>query len=957
MQALLGGLMGGGPQQAQTPQPQEQREDQAKWQKFQAPPNEMLDKEGSYKDMKPTSKDLSKFIQRNLQSAIVNAANKQERAVYQQIAKQMEMDESKEKFTDLYNETFIMWLLGKSHYNRSKSDLYLEWRNSLAIAEAQLDNDPNGVTVGQKWSMMATEPTFDKFLQNLDFNPTPWGNKNISFLPGCQEFLDSIVDKRAEVEKYFSKMALNGPRNITDAWMVYKYIIHKNEIDDVVIDYAKSIVGPYELPASDQIPVHVVQANNQGDYFEIDGVMGNGAVRKVDRYTYKYFYVAQDGTIQINTSFSNEISPDTIPADIPPPYSIAHSKTKSAFLQYATAITHVLPQGNAVQTTAILEDLADVKKRITSQLDPLDGIYFNISMGGELNRMVNEYASLIRESEGYSVQQKEQMINTIVKLKTIFPEIQLKDEEGLESFRVQGNMAANIIAAIQQFSERIVGHLKESGFIHPNDGEGQEEIRARRGGEGVVPISEQLTNIRNTIQALGGVVAEGREEQRNLMTQSMIHQGGVFSEAQKQTAQLERVNQGINAIGRAAVDASNNQREAIERQTEAIEQQTEESIGLQRSIDKRLRKLHRLLRKGGAPGAFGVPVEPIIPEGGGGEEEEEFEFFDTMEEFPEEEGGGGGEIGQIIGILHEIRELLARDPVIDIAVRSSVNGLEKDIRARVIGREVDAGVGSGENLGEFVQSAGQPRPGPPALLNRGEVMDSAYMTQIVKKTLDEITRVGVSDAVADFLHMRLDQYEGNGEVMRQILTNIQAEGLALLRAIKDEEYGDDSEEMKMIKRTFTIAVFNALQSRIHVNKPEWQEVEMYLDAIMVAAEEIATAAKSKFRRGIKRILKGDEGGGSPRMSERDVMFLRYKGFQKEEEAKYLNSWMSGMILQTGEQFRYIRDTLDQTIMRYNAAKMTERKLLRGVEEGVDVNQYVYLTEDQKNRLRGQNTNA
>ncbi len=479
MQALLGGLMGGG--QPQMPQQQEQREDQAKWQKFEAPPNEMLDKEGSYKDMKPTNKDLSKFIQRNLQSAIVNAANKQERAVYQQIAKQMEVDESKEKFTDLYNETFILWLLGKSHYNKSKKDLYQEF---VALRDqAGLKLTPNGQTLQENWEFLKSQDTFEKYLKDLDFNPTPWGNKNISFLPGCKEFLDSIVDKRAEVEKYFAKIALNGPRNITDAWMIYKYVIHKNEIDDTIIDYAKSIVGPYDVVSQEQVPNHMMKEDlATGDYEEIASRQGDYIIDPnthqrvfTNKYAYKYYQPnTQPGQAgyDIITSLSQQIVPDVVgPKDIPPPYSMAQTEMRYTYLAFVDEILHNIvtqpidANGNAIDMSDFFRTLKTARESVTAQMDPLEGIYFDMEVTESLSSRLPELMDVVYADQQMQIAHKEKAIEELVRLKTIFPSLKISDEGSQDAgFNVQGNMVARMEAALQALGERIVNHLRASGL-------------------------------------------------------------------------------------------------------------------------------------------------------------------------------------------------------------------------------------------------------------------------------------------------------------------------------------------------------------------------------------------------------------------------------------------------------------------------------------------------------------
>jgi hypothetical protein len=761
MQALLGGLMGGGqPQMPQMPQqPQEQREDQAKWQKFEAPPNEMLDKEESYKDMKPTSRDLSRFIQKNLQSAIVHAGTKEERAVYQQIAKQMEVDESKEKFTDLYNETFIQWLLGKSHFNRSRKDLYIEWMDATRTGNTVVaGNNPDGTTLAQKLSYLETQPTFEKFLEKLEFNPTPWGNKDISFLPGCKEFLDGIVDKRAEVEKYFAKMALNGPRNITDAWMIYKYMVNKNEIDDMIIDYAKAIIGPYELPSKDQTPMHVYETDGV-NVEEVDVQFSDGYTPRVaNQYTYKYYYLDDQDVLHVNTSFSRPINANEPPLDVPPPYSLSQTKQKSVYLQTMSKfLGDMRESGNPEEIKTALEMFTELKKHMVNQFDPLEAIYFDMDMTNEVSSMIKELVN-IADAQGITLQGRNQMIQNLMRIKTVYPEIKFASGADIESFHTQGNIAANIEASLQRLGETIINHLRQSGLRHPADnGDG---LNLGPGGP-TLSISRQLKGINGTIRRLAKNNPSRAREFKNIET------------AVKDIAR--HLGSGREGAFGDDIDGMIDDEDEDEDEDEEEEEEEEEEEQQQQQPQQ----------------------QPAAEE-------------------PKKKTTGyfGALASKFSGLFGASKK--AGDDVNNI-IEPAVKNLEKDIVKEAVKQEVDVAVGP--NVVNFVASA-NPNRGDTS----SNVVPPILETKESKEIVKEVTRDVVVQGISDQFVQILDDIK-NGKPIRAELTkiagNIQAEGIGLLRELQGftpqetkGKYKEDKDVLALYescKKAILIGVHNEIQ--------------------------------------------------------------------------------------------------------------------------------------------------
>lgn len=208
------------------------------WKKFFAPPT-MLEQEAQLQTMDPTSRLSFDFVMEQLDILSRSTQDPNMKAQYAYLKADMEIDRAKSKYAEDFVWDFIRWIEGISSKN--------------VVFEAP-PLDPNGAL-----------PSDDA----INDYPiiTPWGNKPYTFLPDVKDFLDSIVDKKASVEKFISKLRNRWPSNITELWFWYKYIVHKQAIDGTVIEYATSL-QPYEFIPKDQLPVNPEDGQHSYPYYE-----------------------------------------------------------------------------------------------------------------------------------------------------------------------------------------------------------------------------------------------------------------------------------------------------------------------------------------------------------------------------------------------------------------------------------------------------------------------------------------------------------------------------------------------------------------------------------------------------------------------------------------------------------------------------------------------------------------
>lgn len=193
------------------------------WKKFFAPPT-MIETEQKLETMDPTSRMSFDFMLNQLDILSRSNNDPNMKAQFAYVKADMLVDRAKSKFAEDNIWDFIKWILGTSSKN---------------VVFEQVPFNPNG-----------QDP-----INSIDDYPiiTPWGNKPYTFLPDVKDFIDSIVDKRASVEKYIAKLKLRYPKNLADLWFWWKYIVHKQAIDGTVIEYARAL-EPYEFLPPDKLP-------------------------------------------------------------------------------------------------------------------------------------------------------------------------------------------------------------------------------------------------------------------------------------------------------------------------------------------------------------------------------------------------------------------------------------------------------------------------------------------------------------------------------------------------------------------------------------------------------------------------------------------------------------------------------------------------------------------------------
>lgn len=206
------------------------------WKKFLAPPN-FVQQEEQLETMDPPSRYTFELMMSRLDALIAGTQNPDIRQQLNYTKADMLVEREKSKVSEDMIVDFIRWILGTSDKN--------------VIFEEPPFN-PNGVA-----------PNLDTIHNHPII--TPWGNKPYTFLPDVKDFLDGIVDERASVEKFIAKLKLHGPRNLPELWIYYKYIVLKQGLDGLVIEYAR-FLEPYMGPPPPKVPYNPTTGNDAYRY-------------------------------------------------------------------------------------------------------------------------------------------------------------------------------------------------------------------------------------------------------------------------------------------------------------------------------------------------------------------------------------------------------------------------------------------------------------------------------------------------------------------------------------------------------------------------------------------------------------------------------------------------------------------------------------------------------------------
>jgi hypothetical protein len=244
------------------------------WAKFQAPSN-FIKTEQQTKTMEPTERLTSKFVLDQLDILIKTTSSKGEKSRYEALKADIQAMQATGEFAEKLIVDFILWILGRSSKN---------------VVYEPDPLDPNGTRARQA--------------NDYDAIITPWGNKPYTFLPDVKNFIDSIVDERMNAMKYLTKLKLRWPRNLEELWIWWKYIVHKQGLNGLVVEYARYL-EPYDFLPPDELPYVPPSA---------------GQAAGENKYTYfDQSYTDQNG--QFQTPVSQDVEPMTPLNPNPPPYS------------------------------------------------------------------------------------------------------------------------------------------------------------------------------------------------------------------------------------------------------------------------------------------------------------------------------------------------------------------------------------------------------------------------------------------------------------------------------------------------------------------------------------------------------------------------------------------------------------------------------------------------------------
>lgn len=189
-----------------------QRKPQSQWKKWQAPPN-FIAAEQNIQELVPASRESMRLLEIQLDTLINHEKDAQRKEQYKAIKTNIEWEQKQNQVYEQYVVDFFMWLLGRSKYN---------------YPEETAATGPNGKAKG-----------FKKIKADDNTSKTPWGTQPLTHLPEVQKLFTEIVDQRFSAKKYLAKLRLQGgPRDLTECWNWYKYIVHEDGITDNLVQYA-----------------------------------------------------------------------------------------------------------------------------------------------------------------------------------------------------------------------------------------------------------------------------------------------------------------------------------------------------------------------------------------------------------------------------------------------------------------------------------------------------------------------------------------------------------------------------------------------------------------------------------------------------------------------------------------------------------------------------------------------
>ncbi len=192
------------------------------WKKFVAPPN-FIKTEMQMEDMQAGETITSQLVMDQLDSLIRTTNNSNMKQQYEYLKADMLAKGLEGKANEAFVEDFFRWILGRSEKN---------------VVYEDPPFNPNGTVpvVGEDRDII-----------------TPWGNKRYTFPDDVKDFIDTIVDERAEAIAYISKLKFRYPRNIVELWIWWKYIVHKQGLSNNIIHYAR-FLEPYDFIPPDKVP-------------------------------------------------------------------------------------------------------------------------------------------------------------------------------------------------------------------------------------------------------------------------------------------------------------------------------------------------------------------------------------------------------------------------------------------------------------------------------------------------------------------------------------------------------------------------------------------------------------------------------------------------------------------------------------------------------------------------------
>ena len=191
---------------------------QAQWTKWAAPKDPMTLEEGT-NAIGPSPAKFKMELKNKIQTRLRNTSSSKEQTAYFEMLAKLDEDRFKNEINDEYVQDFNKWLQGKSPNN--------------VTGYTKVASTANQNPLGSRRGLAGVSA------EDIARKRTPWGNKNLFQVEGVKEYLAGAIDNRMEFILKLTRLKLNGPQNVNEAYLYYKYIVRQEGIKFNTIEFLR----------------------------------------------------------------------------------------------------------------------------------------------------------------------------------------------------------------------------------------------------------------------------------------------------------------------------------------------------------------------------------------------------------------------------------------------------------------------------------------------------------------------------------------------------------------------------------------------------------------------------------------------------------------------------------------------------------------------------------------------